>query len=192
MGGDCLNTGVAFKALLKSARVAPGARVRGTYGIGRGKSRFSARIRGHHCDEPHDSIERYNGLGVECLTGMRALSTWSMSPRPMAAVARRQAFVIDRCCTRRAIPALASNIDSETLWARKRPARSSACGRRRWVGLAGHSAAGQSGDPIEADRLMLRKMRAAALVTLRRGDEPDIRPRFVRKQRWSKRRAALP
>ena len=76
MGGDCLNTGcVPSKALLKSAHIAALAGKAQQYGFDKIELsyRFSevmervqrviAKV------EPHDSVERYRGLGVECEQG---------------------------------------------------------------------------------------------------------------------------
>ncbi len=86
MGGDCLNFGcVPSKALIRSARLAkevrdgaalgvtsPGARVDFAAAMAR-VQRVIATI------APHDSVERYTGLGVEVLTGRaRITSPWSV------------------------------------------------------------------------------------------------------------------
>lgn len=86
MGGDCLNTGcVPSKALLKSARIAHLARQADHYGFDQIQPRFEfasimARIRRVIGDiAPHDSVERYTGLGVECLRGeARLLTPWEV------------------------------------------------------------------------------------------------------------------
>lgn len=76
MGGDCLNYGcVPSKALLRSAKAAHMSRNLESYGI---ESKpievdFSAVMNRVHDViaqiAPHDSIERYTELGVECITG---------------------------------------------------------------------------------------------------------------------------
>lgn len=76
MGGDCLNTGcVPSKALIRSAKLASNfsrAREFGFEGES-AKPNFSLimeRIQNViRKIEPHDSVERYEGLGVECFTG---------------------------------------------------------------------------------------------------------------------------
>ena len=86
MGGDCLNTGcVPSKALLKSARVLWQIRNSAKYGIRRASAEFDfAEImqrvqRVVRTVEPHDSVERYTGLGVECLRGeARITSPWTV------------------------------------------------------------------------------------------------------------------
>ncbi len=76
MGGDCLNTGcVPSKALIKSARVLSYAKRAKDFGFAHADVRFDFKDvmeRVHRIIktiEPHDSIERYSGLGVECITG---------------------------------------------------------------------------------------------------------------------------
>ncbi|WP_111496939.1 FAD-dependent oxidoreductase [Marinobacter bohaiensis] len=84
MGGDCLNTGcVPSKTLIKSARIAHDARRSDHFGIDTGpvSVNFPAvmeRIQSViQTIEPHDSVERYTGLGVDCITGSaRILDPW--------------------------------------------------------------------------------------------------------------------
>ena len=86
MGGDCLNYGcVPSKALIKSARVAHSIRHADRYGLEATIPRFSFRKvmqRVHdviRAIEPHDSIERYTGLGVEVLQGhARIVDPWTV------------------------------------------------------------------------------------------------------------------
>jgi pyruvate/2-oxoglutarate dehydrogenase complex dihydrolipoamide dehydrogenase (E3) component/uncharacterized membrane protein YdjX (TVP38/TMEM64 family) len=86
MGGDCLNTGcVPSKALIKSAKLLATMKHASDYGF------KSATVDFDFADvmervqrvvreiEPHDSIERYTGLGVECLTGQaKIVSPWAV------------------------------------------------------------------------------------------------------------------
>lgn len=76
MGGDCLNTGcVPSKALLRSAKIANYMRRAEEFGIESVavKPVFEKVLKRVHKViaeiEPHDSIERYTELGVECVTG---------------------------------------------------------------------------------------------------------------------------
>jgi len=76
MGGDCLNTGcVPSKALIRSAKLIAQARRSKSYGIEKMDVAFDfadlmERVqRVIKTIEPHDSIERYTSLGVECITG---------------------------------------------------------------------------------------------------------------------------
>ncbi len=84
MGGDCLNTGcVPSKALIRSARLAHDVSRSTDLGFDEGNlpvnfpavmqrvQRIIKEI------EPHDSVERYEGLGVDCETGFgRIVSPW--------------------------------------------------------------------------------------------------------------------
>jgi pyruvate/2-oxoglutarate dehydrogenase complex dihydrolipoamide dehydrogenase (E3) component/uncharacterized membrane protein YdjX (TVP38/TMEM64 family) len=86
MGGDCLNTGcVPSKALLKTAKVAFQARNAEHYGLKRAPvevdfAQAMERVqRVIRAIEPHDSVERYTGLGVECLQGeAKIVSPWQV------------------------------------------------------------------------------------------------------------------
>lgn len=87
MGGDCLNTGcVPSKALIRSARVANQIRNAGTFGLDSmiPSLRFSDVMdrvqRVIRQVEPHDSAERYAGLGVEVINGVGTLvSPWEVA-----------------------------------------------------------------------------------------------------------------
>jgi pyruvate/2-oxoglutarate dehydrogenase complex dihydrolipoamide dehydrogenase (E3) component/uncharacterized membrane protein YdjX (TVP38/TMEM64 family) len=78
MGGDCLNTGcIPSKTIIKSAKVLQMIKNSSKYGHEvdqeNVKSDFS-KVMGRVQQvikkiEPHDSIERFTGLGVECFTG---------------------------------------------------------------------------------------------------------------------------
>ena len=86
MGGDCLNYGcVPSKALIKSAKLAHQMRHASSYGLSDTAASFSFKAvmqRIHdviRAIEPHDSIERYNGLGVEVLQGYAKLvNPWTV------------------------------------------------------------------------------------------------------------------
>ena len=86
MGGDCLNTGcVPSKALIKSAKVAEQMRHADRYGItptepdipfGQTIERVMQAIR---TIEPHDSVERYTGLGVDVVEGYgKVVDPWTV------------------------------------------------------------------------------------------------------------------
>ncbi|MBU2712591.1 dihydrolipoyl dehydrogenase [Zooshikella harenae] len=82
MGGDCLNTGcVPSKALLRSAKMAHYFQRAEAYGIVQPEVHVDfAKVmeRVHQVIqkvEPHDSIERYTALGVECVTGTATIKT---------------------------------------------------------------------------------------------------------------------
>lgn len=86
MGGDCLNYGcVPSKAIIKSAKVAEQMRHADRYGLTASEPQFSfkAVMRRVHdiitAIEPHDSVERYTGLGVEVLAGYaRIIDPWTV------------------------------------------------------------------------------------------------------------------
>jgi len=76
MGGDCLNTGcVPSKALIRSAKMLAYGRRAAEFGLIRTEPQFDFAAVMDRVQqvinkvEPHDSIERYTSLGVECLTG---------------------------------------------------------------------------------------------------------------------------
>lgn len=86
MGGDCLNTGcVPSKALIKSAKVASLIKRSDEFGIKVTGSEIDfsavmARVKSViNKIEPHDSIERYEELGVECIEGeAKITSPWTV------------------------------------------------------------------------------------------------------------------
>ena len=86
MGGDCLNTGcVPSKALIKSAKLVATMKHAADYGLKNTPVDFDfaevmERVQRVVREiEPHDSIERYTKLGVECLTGeAKIVSPWSV------------------------------------------------------------------------------------------------------------------
>jgi len=92
MGGDCLNTGcVPSKALIKSARLLAQIRRASEFGIRSANAEFDfadmmERVqRVVKAVEPHDSVERYTGLGVECLAGEAMItSPWTVEVKTAA------------------------------------------------------------------------------------------------------------
>ena len=86
MGGDCLNYGcVPSKALIKSAKLASQMRHADHYGLSATVPQFSFRqvmARVHAviaAVAPHDSVERYESLGVEVLQGYgRVVDPWTV------------------------------------------------------------------------------------------------------------------
>jgi pyruvate/2-oxoglutarate dehydrogenase complex dihydrolipoamide dehydrogenase (E3) component/uncharacterized membrane protein YdjX (TVP38/TMEM64 family) len=84
MGGDCLNTGcVPSKALIKTARVLSTIRRAKEYGLKNANAEFDfaevmERVqRVIRTIEPHDSAERFESLGVECVQGeAKIASPW--------------------------------------------------------------------------------------------------------------------
>lgn len=86
MGGDCLNTGcVPSKALIRSAKLLSQMANSAHYGIAGAEARWSfaelmervQRVVGEVA--PHDSVERYTGLGVEVIQGTaKIVSPWEV------------------------------------------------------------------------------------------------------------------
>lgn len=86
MGGDCLNTGcVPSKAIIRAAHAMSEINNAGRFGIQATAPQVDfaavmARVR-HVISriEPHDSVERYSALGVNCITGeARIRSPWEV------------------------------------------------------------------------------------------------------------------
>ena len=96
MGGDCLNTGcVPSKALIKTARVLSLIKHSQAFGIKRASAEFDfaevmERVqRVIRAIEPHDSVERYTQLGVECIRGeARITSPWTVEVNGKALATR--------------------------------------------------------------------------------------------------------
>jgi len=86
MGGDCLNTGcVPSKALLRTARLLAEARDSERYGVTSLEAQFDFGAAMERVQQviakvaPHDSAERYRGLGVEVIQGeARIVSPWEV------------------------------------------------------------------------------------------------------------------
>jgi pyruvate/2-oxoglutarate dehydrogenase complex dihydrolipoamide dehydrogenase (E3) component/uncharacterized membrane protein YdjX (TVP38/TMEM64 family) len=86
MGGDCLNTGcVPSKALLRSARLLADMRRGRAFGLRSARAEFDfaevmERVqRVIRAVAPHDSVERYTELGVECIAGeAKITSPWTV------------------------------------------------------------------------------------------------------------------
>lgn len=97
MGGDCLNYGcVPSKALIKSAKLAKQMRKAENYGLDKVEPTFSfkkvmQRIHDVIAEvEPHDSVERYTGLGVEVLQGYASLvDPWTVEVKLNAGGSQR-------------------------------------------------------------------------------------------------------
>ncbi len=86
MGGDCLNFGcVPSKALIKSAKLASQMKHGSKYGLTDTTAQFSFRAvmeRIHHVIAeiaPHDSVERFTGLGVDVQLGYaKIVNPWTV------------------------------------------------------------------------------------------------------------------
>ena len=126
MGGDCLNTGcVPSKAFIRSARFLGEIARAKSLGFRAATADFDfaeimARVRRViRTVAPHDSVERYTGLGVECIQGeARITSPWTVevngrtiSARAIVVAAGARPFVPP-------IPGLreAGYLTSDTVW----------------------------------------------------------------------------
>lgn len=86
MGGDCLNTGcVPSKAIIRSARIADYIKRASEFGIDGASGtvnfpKVMERIQSVvKAIEPHDSVERYTSLGVDCVSGEAMItSPWTV------------------------------------------------------------------------------------------------------------------
>jgi pyruvate/2-oxoglutarate dehydrogenase complex dihydrolipoamide dehydrogenase (E3) component/uncharacterized membrane protein YdjX (TVP38/TMEM64 family) len=96
MGGDCLNTGcVPSKALIRSARVAQYARRAEEFGLAAMPVEVNfPKVMERVQDviktiEPHDSVERFTGLGVDCVQGdAKIISPWEVQVNGQTMTAR--------------------------------------------------------------------------------------------------------
>jgi pyruvate/2-oxoglutarate dehydrogenase complex dihydrolipoamide dehydrogenase (E3) component len=96
LGGDCLNTGcVPSKALIRSARLLAQIGRAGEFGVeANGRADFAAvmeRVQSViRAIEPHDSAERYTGLGVDVVQGTaKIVSPWEVEVTGEDGSARR-------------------------------------------------------------------------------------------------------
>jgi pyruvate/2-oxoglutarate dehydrogenase complex dihydrolipoamide dehydrogenase (E3) component/uncharacterized membrane protein YdjX (TVP38/TMEM64 family) len=133
MGGDCLNYGcVPSKALIKSARVAKAMRTADRYGLTAVNPQVDFRAVMQRVEavikaiEPHDSVERFSALGVDCVEGHASIiDPWTvdirrhdgeiqrLTTRSIVIAAGAAPFVPD-------LPGLADSgyVTSDTLWER--------------------------------------------------------------------------
>ncbi|CAN5161833.1 bifunctional TVP38/TMEM64 family protein/FAD-dependent oxidoreductase [soil metagenome] len=126
MGGDCLNTGcVPSKALIRSARALADARDSRKFGIANMQASFDfAEImervqRVVRQVEPHDSVQRYTGLGVEVITGeARVVSPWEVEVDGRRLSARSLVIATGARPLVPSIPGLdeVGYLTSDTLW----------------------------------------------------------------------------
>ncbi|HRF63791.1 MAG TPA: FAD-dependent oxidoreductase, partial [Candidatus Competibacter sp.] len=87
MGGDCLNTGcVPSKALIRSAKLLSHIRRSPEFGIRKAEAEFDFAEVMERVQRvirevaPHDSVERYTGLGVEVIEGTAKItSPWTVA-----------------------------------------------------------------------------------------------------------------
>lgn len=126
MGGDCLNTGcVPSKAIIRSARVAQTARRAEEFGLAPMQvavnfPKVMQRVKDVvKTIEPHDSVERFTSLGVNCVSGdARIVSPWAVEVNGQTLTARN--IVIASGARPRVpdIPGLAAlnYLTSDTVW----------------------------------------------------------------------------
>ncbi|MCX9106674.1 FAD-dependent oxidoreductase [Aeromonas veronii] len=133
MGGDCLNSGcVPSKALIRSARFAAEQRKADELGFSPSHSRADfAAVMARVAEvikevEPHDSIERYQGLGVECIEG----EAWLVSPWEVEVNGQRLAsrHIVIATGARPLVPKLPGldqvpYLTSDSLWQLRTPPR---------------------------------------------------------------------
>lgn len=126
MGGDCLNTGcVPSKALIRSAKYAYEHSRAQSLGFNSSDTEvdFAAVMQRVHrviTDiEPHDSVERYSGLGVNCVQGeARLLSPWEAEVNGERVTAKNIVIATGARPLVPKIPGLeqVSYLTSDTLW----------------------------------------------------------------------------
>ncbi len=126
LGGDCLNTGcVPSKALIRTARVLAEARDAPALGIAGMEARVDfaavmARVRRVIATiEPHDSVERYSGLGVDVVLGdARLVTPWEVEVDGRRLSARTIVLATGAEPLLPAIPGLdrVPSVTSDTLW----------------------------------------------------------------------------
>lgn len=133
MGGDCLNSGcVPSKALIRSARFAAEQRKADELGFSPSYSRADfAAVMERVAEvikevEPHDSIERYEGLGVECIEGeARLVSPWEVEVNGQRLASRH---IVIATGARPLVPKLPGldqvpYLTSDSLWQLRTPPR---------------------------------------------------------------------
>ncbi len=133
MGGDCLNTGcVPSKALIRAARLAHEGADAARFGLaGRLEPDFAAvmaRVRTVVAEvAPHDSAERYRGLGAEVIEGRATVvDPWTVDVDGRRLTARRIVVATGAEPVLPPVPGLADvkPLTSETVWdLTERPAR---------------------------------------------------------------------
>jgi dihydrolipoamide dehydrogenase len=126
MGGDCLNTGcVPSKAIIKSAKLIHSMKSSVKYGIKKADFEFDfdqVMGRVHNVIEkiePHDSIERYSKLGVDCITGTaKIISPWEVEVNGKVITTKNITIATGASPFVPPIPGIkeASIVTSENLW----------------------------------------------------------------------------
>ena len=126
MGGDCLNTGcVPSKALIRAAKSMAEIKKAAQLGIDVATPQVDfGRVMGRVQDviktiEPHDSVERFTGLGVDCLYGnAKLISPWVVDVDGQQISAEKIILATGARPTMPPIPGLdqVDPLTSETLW----------------------------------------------------------------------------
>ncbi|WP_297478554.1 FAD-dependent oxidoreductase [uncultured Photobacterium sp.] len=126
MGGDCLNTGcVPSKALIRAAHTAADIKNASTLGIDAHIDNIDfTQVMGRIHKvitkiEPHDSIERYSKLGVNCVTGdATILSPWEVEVNGTRITTRNIVIATGARPLVPAIPGLdtVNYLTSDTVW----------------------------------------------------------------------------
>ncbi|MBF0357320.1 MAG: FAD-dependent oxidoreductase [Magnetococcales bacterium] len=134
MGGDCLNTGcVPSKALIRSAKFLSNARRAKEFGFRSADVKFEfaevmERVqRVIKKVEPHDSVERYTELGVECIKGAaRITSPYHVEVNGKTISSKNIVIATGARPSMPSIPGIMSvePLTSDTIWAiRQQPKR---------------------------------------------------------------------
>ncbi|MEE8059792.1 MAG: FAD-dependent oxidoreductase [Pseudomonadales bacterium] len=126
MGGDCLNTGcVPSKAIIRSSRIHHYLQRASDYGLKNvsGDVDFTAVMKRVEniisTIEPHDSVERYTELGVNCVQGeAKIISPWAVEVQGQTITARN---IIVASGGRPAVPKIpglnsGDYLTSDTVW----------------------------------------------------------------------------
>lgn len=134
MGGDCLNTGcVPSKALIRSAKFLSHVKRAPEFGMRSATADFDFAAVMERVQrvireiEPHDSVERYTGLGVECIEGdAKIVSPWEVQVNGQMLTTRA---IVIAAGARPFVPPIPgidqiAPLTSDTVWGlRKLPAR---------------------------------------------------------------------
>ncbi len=126
MGGDCLNTGcVPSKALIRAAKSVRDIEKANNFGINVGVPEVDfaavmARVQDVISEiEPHDSVERFTRLGVDCVAGQaRIISPWQVEIDGRQVSAEKIILATGASPIIPPIPGLADTdpLTSENLW----------------------------------------------------------------------------
>jgi pyruvate/2-oxoglutarate dehydrogenase complex dihydrolipoamide dehydrogenase (E3) component/uncharacterized membrane protein YdjX (TVP38/TMEM64 family) len=126
MGGDCLNRGcVPSKALLRAARLRADVQRARDFGLAASTGAVDlaavlARVRRAVARvEPHDSVERYTALGVDCVAGTaRIVSPWTVAVGDRVITTRSIVIATGGAPVVPPVPGLTGvpHVTSDTVW----------------------------------------------------------------------------